>query len=408
MLDGLTYEFAVDLATNNDAFLMKEEELNGYRVAQFSYRLAQWEDFNQFGAPEMRGLTFVRHGGGRWERFLMLHKFFNVNQTIGSMYEDVIHKKIISVTDKADGSVIRFIQLPDGTTHAKSKFSFQSEQAVAAQQIYEGSLVLQDFITHMQERKQAAIFELVGPWNQIVIPYAKTHLRLLQIRREDSGRYIDYEDHKPYWTDLYGIIHTDTIVGYNLDQLISRCEDDEGYEGYVVRFDDGQMVKLKTNWYCQLHRLLTENMDRADWLVHAIIDDNIDDAMAQIPPIMEEKRAYIEAVTEVVLDYLRTGYDQCYDIMWNEFNQKPRKIPASSRKDFAIRWQKDPYFPALMRMWIEMDEHAVFEEDFILERIKDLARREVKSLKDGEQFIKRLGVDRETFTTSDESVTITK
>jgi hypothetical protein len=66
-----------------------------------------------------------------------MNKFFNLNQTECSSYELVKEEKIKGIAYKEDGSIISFIKLPNNKILAKSKTSFESEQAIEAQKIYD-------------------------------------------------------------------------------------------------------------------------------------------------------------------------------------------------------------------------------------------------------------------------------
>lgn len=105
------------------------------------------------------------------------------------MIEDIKDKKITRVQEKLDGSVISFVKLPNGKIVAKSKMSFDSEQAKMAQEIFDNSWELISMVETIMGDDKTAIFELISPFNQIVLPYNETELRLLQIRDNKTGEY---------------------------------------------------------------------------------------------------------------------------------------------------------------------------------------------------------------------------
>ena len=43
-----------------------------------------------------------------------------------------------------------------------------------------------------------------------------------------------------------------------MDELLDRVMTEEGREGFVVEFADGQMVKIKTSWYLARHAWVTD------------------------------------------------------------------------------------------------------------------------------------------------------
>ncbi|CAD7962504.1 unnamed protein product [Amoebophrya sp. A25] len=140
--------------------------------------------------------------GGSWERYLLLNKFFNVGETKNWLVDDLSSQKIVRIQDKSDGSIIRFIPFSrvnkggDVRIRAKSKMSFESPQATMATEVCDNCPPLQAFLLDAFRRKLAAVFELVSPDNQIVVPYASTNLVLLHIRSEETGAYFTAEQTK--------------------------------------------------------------------------------------------------------------------------------------------------------------------------------------------------------------------
>jgi len=186
-------EECLTLTKETDAFYVSETVVEGYKVEMYDYRLASYDDFFPDGEDwsELRGLTFIYDPERKeWDRFLALNKFFNVNQTIGSMYEDVAKETIIKVQDKLDGSMIMFVKFPNGAIRAKSKMSFISPQANIAQEILNKNKDLRTLVGSSLSSGDTCIFELTSPKNQIVLDYQNTELTLLQIRDID-GKYVD-------------------------------------------------------------------------------------------------------------------------------------------------------------------------------------------------------------------------
>jgi len=121
----------------------------------------------------------------------------------GWMYEDVKDKKIKSVAEKCDGSIISFVKFQNGKVRAKSKMSFISEQAQGAQKIYDNDKRVRSLISTMLSDGINPVFEFVGMSNQIVLEYGEDELILLQGRKND-GLYVSYELLKSY-ADIWGL-----------------------------------------------------------------------------------------------------------------------------------------------------------------------------------------------------------
>lgn len=295
------------IVNSNTAFYRTCHEIEGYNVVVYNYRLAEYMDFvkplkgEDIQAFELRGLTFVEQPDGSWRRFLGLHKFFNLNQTKGYMYDDVKDKRMVRVSDKMDGSMIRFIQLPNGHVVTKTKMGFTNIQVEEAERFLDvGNYIFLEFIMDMLEQGKAAIFEYTSPTNRIVVDYDRPRLSLLQIRDENTGEYLDIEKE---CEDYFDVVHDYPLDDRDLDGLIDVCKWVENKEGFVVQFDDGQMIKLKSEWYMRLHRLMTNTADHENVLLECILNETIDDILAE----MDEKnpvRQYIEAVMSELVPWV--------------------------------------------------------------------------------------------------------
>ena len=106
------------------------------------------------------------------------------------MYDDVKDLEIVRVADKEDGSAIRFLLLND-TLVAKTKFSLEADQTKLAMSIVDSDQNLKNFIIKSLELGLVALFEIVSPFNKVVLSYKETSLRLLQLRVESTGEYLD-------------------------------------------------------------------------------------------------------------------------------------------------------------------------------------------------------------------------
>ena len=190
-----TIEEVEKICERCDSFYIKEVNVQGYDVKLADYRLASFSDFVLNDAWELRGLCFIQDENGDWHRNILMNKFFNINESkfdgtdYSWMIEDIKDKKITRVQEKLDGSVISFVKLPNGKIVAKSKMSFDSEQAKMAQEIFDNSWELRSMVETIMGDNKTAIFELISPFNQIVLQYNETELRLLQIRDNKTGEY---------------------------------------------------------------------------------------------------------------------------------------------------------------------------------------------------------------------------
>jgi RNA ligase len=178
-----SYEEAVAICQRNPVFYETKHKVHGYDVSVFNYRLAMFDDFKRENAFEMRGLTFVfNHDGTLYKRFLGLHKFFNVNETEITQAHDIRNYEVINVSDKLDGSMITFIELPDGEIVPKTKNSFDGEQITMMKSLIDEAIL--SFVREQFKKRHCVFFEYTSPLNRIVIKYPVSSLSVIKIRDE--------------------------------------------------------------------------------------------------------------------------------------------------------------------------------------------------------------------------------
>ena len=294
----LSYNEAVALTLGIDApFYESKFVVEGYDVSIFNYRLAMYSDFIDNSAFEMRGLTFVfNEDGSLFNRYLLLHKFFNLNQVPESQYSLVADLGIRSIYNKEDGSVASFIRLPNGSVLGKSKMSFESDQAAGMNRLYKSNADLKRFVDWSLEKDYVAVFEYVAPNNRIVLRYLDEELILLRLRDNKTGEYLDLSK----FSKEIGSLKVAPSDVASLDELVDLSQSVEDKEGWIIEFSNGLFIKVKTAWYCERHGLLTNDLYREHVLVRYVLDEKIDDVLGQVPEEEVEAHARIEKIIAVV------------------------------------------------------------------------------------------------------------
>lgn len=140
------------------------------------------------------------------------------------MYDDVKDLKITRVANKDDGSAIRFLIL-NGELVAKTKFSLEAEQTQLAMSVVNSNEKLKAFILKTLNMGLCALFEIVSPFNKVVLSYNETSLRLLQLRVEDTMEYLNIYDN-----DLvkeYDILCADEEDLVLIEEVASKFTEEE-------------------------------------------------------------------------------------------------------------------------------------------------------------------------------------
>jgi len=378
----LTYEDAKAIAEryNQKNFWESQYEINGYKVATFNYFICGWDDFEnplpdklEVNAFDMRGTTFVFDKNGElWERFFMLPKFFNLNQVDATQYNTVKDKVINTISEKEDGSLVAFMMTPDKELFAKTIGSFVSDQAKAAYKILHDSEDHVLWVKDLLKTGYTPLFEYVSWDNRIVLKYKEAHLRYIGVRDNLTGDYF------PSGTEQfrYEVIDIpDTVITVKneiatLDELIEKSKIEENKEGWVVKFEDGQLIKVKTAWYFLLHGLRTENIFREDYVIKNYIEETIDDLISQLDPI-EDKDAFdfVEKVSKAVDNYINH-----IDLKTDLLNEKYKDEYNSDWHYFAKFCHKEPYFGLACSLIKTPDDYHRKKIELILKKTYKLKK----------------------------------
>jgi T4 RnlA family RNA ligase len=350
----LSYNEAVALTLGVDApFYESKFVVEGYNVSIFNYRLAMYSDFIDNLAFEMRGLTFVfNEDGSLFNRYLLLHKFFNLNQVPESQYSLVADLGIKSIYNKEDGSVASFIRLPNGSVLGKSKMSFESDQAAGMNRLYRLNTDLKRFVDWSLDNDYVAVFEYVAPNNRIVLRYLDEELILLRLRDNKTGEYLDLSK----FSKEIGSLKVAPSDVATLDELVELAQVVEDKEGWIIEFSNGLFIKIKTAWYCERHGLLTNDLYREHVLVRYVLDEKIDDVLGQVPEEEVEAHARIEkiiavvkhAVSEKVKD-INNSYDLFLEGGVGKDWTGDLRLQLM-RKTFALKYKKERNFGYVMSL----------------------------------------------------------
>jgi T4 RnlA family RNA ligase len=413
-----TYEQALELCSSEESpFYESKMVVDGFNVSVFNYRLAQYKDFSnpvpenpELKGYEMRGLTFVfNEDGTLFNRYVLLEKFFNLNQVPESLYSVVKNYKIKFINNKEDGSIASFVKLPNGKNVGKSKMGFDNDQANGINKIYKTNKEVKSFVDWALDNDIVPIFEYVAPHNRIVLRYPGEELILLRLRDNITGKHIDIRDHLDKVGSIRIAPFEDEVK--DLDDLINLTAIQVDKEGSIVTCEDEYgrdfFFKLKTPWYCERHGLLTEDLYREHIIIGYILDDKIDDILGQVPE--DEKEAHIR-INKIISIVKKSLNDKSLEIekAYNDYIKS-----GMSRKDYALSPRKDnPNFGFVMAM-VKADDMRKMSKEQIIDHYKSMEAYE-KALQRCDPYemakewlrdlTKRLNLSREWLQTKDKTL----
>ena len=221
---------------------------------------------------ECRGITFDNSGTVISRPY---HKFFNVNEKEETQYNAIDLSQPHVILEKLDGSMIRPIPI-EGAYRLATKMGI-TDVALQAEVFIADKNNYHEFIVRQIKEDHTPIFEWCSRQQRIVLDYPEDRLVLTAIRHIYTGRYLPYSELQ----ELASKYDIDLVKLYpgtaaSMVDLVESTKNSTGIEGYVVRFDDGHMLKIKSDEYVAMHHskdAISREKNVIDMLVNGMADD---------------------------------------------------------------------------------------------------------------------------------------
>lgn len=256
-------------------------------------------------------------------------KFFNMDEGKHTPTSD------FEVYDKMDGSLGIFFYYECGWVMA-TRGSFTSDQAVKGYEM----MFNYDFAS--LHKDYTYLFEIIYNENRIVVRYPFEDLVLLGMINTKTGYEVDlYNDDVD--VRLKNIVSNvglkvvkkyDGISDYHtLKYMVKNNE-----EGFVVKFSNGDRMKIKGEEYLRLHKIMTQVSTTSIWEVLSNGDD-IDDLLKDVPDEFYKKvKSYVRELKYShfqISEYCGKYHDSYRYGKYNDKEVEPTK------KEFAEFVQKN-------------------------------------------------------------------
>jgi RNA ligase len=253
-------------------------------------------------------------------------KFFNLNEAEAPSIKELEKQKNFWATEKLDGSMIILCwDEKTGQFFTTTKGSLDSEQG-----IYATSLIPESVKNVELVKSHTLMFELISPKFQIVVPYHKIGydegLYLIGVRHNMSEKVFNPDEVKAF-AKQYGLKVYKTSTFPSLQAVEDNVKGlPYTEEGFVLVFENGDMVKIKSKEYLRVHRFISTLSDKN--LLDIMIlgeDKNVIDNLGSVP---EE---YRQDVIDTFDKYKKEAVmfkNTCYEWL--------AKCPREDRKTSAI------------------------------------------------------------------------
>lgn len=297
-------------------------------------------DFNEEICCEARGLILEE---GTWKVVRMaFKKFFN----LGESFAAKIDWDSAVANEKLDGSIISVFYY-DGKWRIATNSTIDAFKAELAGvgpyknfgELFESVLPLSTFANYNKHR--CWTFELVSPYNKVVIDYPETKVYLLSVRDMDSLEELTL-DAVEMLADANGLTVPQRYYLNNEADYRKVVEQmPEGHEGIVVRDTDGERVKIKTLLYFEMHKAKNNGVITLERIVDLIRANDHHEFLSYFPEyqsMFDDVKHQIDRA-EGVEDKIRQDV-----ALWK--NEHPfEEGDRTARKWFAQDYGKNKYAP---------------------------------------------------------------
>ena len=262
-------------------------------------------------------------------------KFFNIEEGKFEATEK------FEVYEKMDGS-LGIVFWYRGQWVVATRGSFTSDQSIKAREI------LKKYNTDIMFRHLTFCFEIIYPENRIVLDYGTDEKLVLLGTFDKNGKEMDVELWSQWGFDV--VKKYDGINDYK--QLKEMVKNDQ--EGFVVKFSNGDRVKVKGVEYLRLHKIMTNVTTTGVW-EYLKNGEDVLEILKDVPDEFYDKiKTYVQ--------HLKYGYFQISEdagkkfdyMMYGKYNDKE---PIEDRKEFAEWVSSQPKYMSgiLFRMFDKKD-----------------------------------------------------
>lgn len=286
---------------------LKISEDDGYVLFKYN-QIAS--DFNEEICKEARGLILDTQDNFRVVRYAF-KKFFNVDEGFAARLD----WDTAVATEKIDGSIMS-VWFARGKWHLSTNGTIDAFKAElngigpykTFGELFESVLPLSRFseFSNMLAH-QCYTFELVSPYNKVVIDYPETKVYLLSIRNMNTlvehplDEVAEFANRFGFTMPQFYYMNDEAGFRHLVEQM------PEGHEGIVVRDENGERVKIKTLLYFEMHRAKNNGVITLERIVDLIRANDHYEFLSYFPEyqsVFDDVKRQIDH-SEVVLEKVR-------------------------------------------------------------------------------------------------------
>ena len=265
------------------------------------------------------------------------NKFFNIEEGKHTPTEE------FEVYEKMDGS-LGILFFYEGKWIVATRGSFTSDQSVKAQELLRSKYIVESI-----PKGYATLFEIIYPENRIVVNYGdEEKLVVLGMTSRVSGKEMDYNSLLNVHNEsgMSVVKKYDGINDYK--QLKGRIENNQ--EGFVVKFTNGERIKIKGEEYLRLHKIMTNLSTTAVWEVLSN-GDNIENLLKDVPDEFYKKIMTYERDLKYGFFQISERAGKLHDgFRYGKYGDRDSEPTKKEFADFVLKQDK-VLQPVMFTMW---------------------------------------------------------
>lgn len=269
-------------------------------------------------------------------------KFWNIEENKHVPTHD------FTVQEKMDGS-LGILFWYEGKWILSSKGSFTSEQAIKGKEILDSK-----YNVHPIPKGYTTLVEIIYPQGRICVDYGDDEsLVVLSMINTSSGKELEYSSLKMICdeTNMPLVKQYDGVDDYSKLKLKIKSNQ----EGYVIKFSNGDMCKIKGEEYVRLHRILTgfSNVDIWEYLKDG---KDISELLDRVPDEFDKWVKTTIGDLKYSCYQLRERAGKLHDGF--RYGKYGDVNPEPSKKEFAefVMKQQDVLHAIMFAMWNHNNE----------------------------------------------------
>lgn len=327
-------------------------------------------DMGEEICQECRGIILKKTADGFKVASMRFKKFFNYGEDKAAKLD---FSKPVIVSQKVDGSLLSIWYDEDTGWHVStsgnvdardSELQFQTDKLHTYYDLFMEAFNKYNLSFDMFDKRYTTYYELVSPYNRVVVPYKETKLYWLGARDNQTLKEYNFKDIPKHLTDVPKYYECSSIEEIKT-KVDNMSTEDEHFEGFVIEDCRGERIKLKSPSYMNLFFIKGDGIFSEKKILKIILEEEDDDILAYFP----EYKPDFDRIRRLLSIYITN--------IKKSLKEAKNKLKLD-RKEYA-KWaskQINPY--VLFKFYDNYDDFNLKEiiEDIPLEKLLNNVKKE--------------------------------